>query len=109
MNAQKKIRDFESKENGLWIQSTTQEKFILSWKDFAPAVVVGTGTAACMVMATKIGLTRTAALGAALVVLERNNEQYRDKVREVLGKPKDVKVIDASLNPEETYTIAFNP
>lgn len=94
MKAAKDIQDFEAKENGLWIQSTTQEKVLITWKSFAPAVVVGTGTAACMVMATKIGLSRSAALGAALVVVERNNEQYRAKVKEILGQNKDTKVVD---------------
>jgi hypothetical protein len=32
-------------------------------------------------------------------------QEMRDTVKTL----KDVKVIDAGLNPEETYTIAFNP
>ena len=74
---------------------TGQEKFLLTYKFYAPAAVTTIATAGCMVMATKIGLNRTAALGAALVVAERGNEQYRDKVKEILGDTKDQKVNDA--------------
>lgn len=74
---------------------TKQEKFLLTYKFYAPAAVAVVGTGTCMVLATKIGLNRTAALGAALVVVERNNEQYRDKVKELLGDNKHLKVSDA--------------
>lgn len=71
------------------------EKFLLTYKFYAPAAALMVGTGACMVMATKIGLNRTAALGAALVVTERANDQYRDKVKEILGENKATKIQDA--------------
>lgn len=74
---------------------TNQEKFLLTYKFYAPAGIAFVGTGVCMIMATKIGLNRTAALGAALVVAERGNEQYRDKVKEILGETKHTKVEDA--------------
>jgi hypothetical protein len=79
---------------------TNQEKFLLTYKFYAPAAVAVVGTGACMVMATKIGLNRTAALGAALVVAERGSDQYRDKVKEILGENKDIKVVDAIANDQ---------
>lgn len=77
------------------IQITNQEKFLLTYKFYAPAAVTFVSTSVCMVMATKIGLNRTAALGAALVVAERNGDAYRDKVKEILGENKHTKVVDA--------------
>ena len=73
---------------------TNQAKFLLTYKFYIPAATAVLGTGACMIMATKIGLNRTAALGAALVVAERGNEQYRDKVKELLGENKHIKVSD---------------
>lgn len=74
---------------------STQEKFLLTYKFYAPAAATLLGTSACMVMATKIGLDRTAAMAGALVVTERTYDQYKDKVRETLGEAKHTKVVDA--------------
>lgn len=74
---------------------SNQEKFVLTYKFYAPAAVSLVGTSACMVMATKIGLDRTAAVAGAFVIAERANDQYRDKVKELLGQNKHVKVEDA--------------
>lgn len=74
---------------------STQEKFLATYKFYIPAAATTIGTGTCMVLATKIGLNRTAALGAALVVAERGSEQYRDKVKELLGDSKATKVNDA--------------
>lgn len=74
---------------------TTQDKFLLTYKFYAPAALTLVGTSACMVMATKIGLDRAAAVAGAFVVAERANDQYRDKVKELLGENKHTKVEDA--------------
>lgn len=74
---------------------SNQDKFILTYKFYAPAVVTLAGTSACMIMATKIGLDRTAAMAGALVVSERTYDQYKDKVKETLGENKHTKIVDA--------------
>lgn len=71
------------------------EKVNMTWRGYVPAAFAVVGTCTCMVMATKIGLNRTAALAGALVIAERNNDQYKDKVKEVLGQNKHTKVADA--------------
>lgn len=76
-------------------EMTTGEKFIHTYKFYAPAAVTLAGTATCMVLATKIGLDRTAALAGALVITERANDQYKGKVKELLGVNKETKVNDA--------------
>lgn len=74
---------------------TKVEKFTATYKFYAPAAVSLTGTCVSMVMATKIGLDRTAALAGTLIVAERANDQYKDKVKELLGENKHTKVQDA--------------
>lgn len=73
----------------------TQEKFLLTYKLYVPAAATLAGTSACMIMATKIGLDRTAAMAGALVISERTYDQYRDKVKETLGENKHTKIDDA--------------
>ena len=87
------IRENEPNDEMIAVLSN-QEKFLLTYKFYIPAATAVVGTSACMIMATKIGLNRTAALGAALVIAERGNEQYKDKVKELLGENKHIKVTD---------------
>lgn len=74
---------------------STAEIVSLTWKNYIPAAAALGGTTACMVLATKIGLDRTAAATAALVVTERTYDQYKDKIKETLGENKHVKIVDA--------------
>lgn len=71
------------------------EKFVLTYKYYIPAAVAVVGSSTCMVMATKIGLNRTAAMAGAFVIAERGSEQYKEKVKELLGEKQHVKVTDA--------------
>jgi hypothetical protein len=85
----------ETDEINLDSSLTNAEKFLLTYKFYAPAAVAVVGTSTCMIMATKIGLNRTAAVAGLLAVAERTHEQYSDKVKEILGDTKHVKVVDA--------------
>lgn len=79
------------------VDLTNTEKFIATYKFYAPAAVSLVGTVTCMVLATKIGIERTAAVAGAFVIAERANDQYRDKVKELLGENKHNKVVDATV------------
>lgn len=85
--------DFDGEVRGR--ELNTQEKFLLTYKFYIPAVATLAGTSACMILATKIGLDRTAAMAGALVVSERTYDQYKDKVKETLGENKHTKIVDA--------------
>lgn len=95
----------ESKELRLL---TAQEKFITTYKFYAPAAAALVGTTACMVMATKIGLDRTAAVAGAFVIAERANDQYRDKVKELLGENKHTKVVNATAEEDAKTLVVPN-
>lgn len=76
-------------------ERTRKETFLLVWKEYAPAAVVGVGTATAIVMSTRIGLRRTAAMTAAFTISEKTFGEYRAKVVEQLGKNKATKIDDA--------------
>lgn len=74
---------------------SNQDKFLLTWKFYAPVVGTVLGSSVAMVMATRISANRTAALAGALVIAERSSDQYRDRVKEVLGQKKHIQVVDS--------------
>ena len=79
-----------------FVPVTNQEKLLLTWKFYAPSVIAVVGTSTCMILATKISLNRTAALAGALVIVGRDNETYKDKVKQLLGDKKHIQVVDAT-------------
>jgi hypothetical protein len=96
------MRREDDRENGFIpppddvdVRLTNAEKFVLTYKFYIPAAATLVGTSGCMIMATKIGLDRTAAMAAAAVVAERTHDQYKDKVKELLGENKHTKVVDS--------------
>jgi hypothetical protein len=73
---------------------TGKEKFELGWRRVAPVILIGGVTAACVIGGTAIGNRRNAALMSAIAVGETAFREYRDKVEQVVGKPKATKVVD---------------
>jgi hypothetical protein len=71
---------------------TSKERFELVWKEFIPAVAVGTATIAAIIMANQIGSRRTAAITAAFKLSEQISEEYKDKVVKTLGIQKEEKM-----------------
>lgn len=72
----------------------TREKIELVWKMYIPALGVGAGTIACIVLANRIGTRRAAAMAAAYTITEKAFTEYREKVVEHMGKQKEQKVRD---------------
>lgn len=69
-------------------------RFQAKWKKFVPPTIVGVGTIACIVGATKIGYRRTAALAAAYSLSERAFSEYKEKVVEKFGERKEQSIRD---------------
>lgn len=59
------------------------------WKEFIPAVAVGTLTVTCIIMANRVGDRRTAALAAAYGITEKAFDEYKAKVIEKVGQKKE--------------------
>lgn len=69
-----------------------KEKFQLVWKEFIPAVAVGTVTIAAIIGANQIGARRAAAFAAAFKLSEQLSDDYKKKVLETLGVQKEEKL-----------------
>lgn len=69
-------------------ERTTQEKALLVWKLYIPAVGVGALTIVSIVASNRIQVRRMAALAAGYAVLSGDFDEYRDKARELLGEKK---------------------
>jgi len=64
------------------------------WKLYIPAVISGTGTIACIIMANRIGTRRAAAMASAYAISERAFTEYKEKVVEQLGEKREQKIRD---------------
>lgn len=73
---------------------TLKEKTNLVWRSYIPAAVVGAGTITAIIMSTRIGMRRTAAMTAALTISEKMASEYKAKVVETIGKNKATKIED---------------
>jgi hypothetical protein len=60
--------------------------------NFTPAVIVGGGTIASIIMAHRVSAAKAAALAAAYGLAERNLSEYREKVAEKLTGPKNAAI-----------------
>ena len=66
-----------------------------TWKCYIPAFVTGSFSVACIVMANKASVRRSAALATTYSLSETALKDYRAKVIETMGDEKDVEVREA--------------
>ena len=74
------------------------------WKKYIPPVITGAVTIGCVVMGTRIGMRRTAAMAAAYSISERAFSEYREKVAEKLGEKKETAIRDEIAQDKITAT-----
>lgn len=65
------------------------------WRKYVPATGAVVVTVGAVVGANRISASRAAALAAAYALTKDNHEEYKEKVRELLGKKKEEKVVEA--------------
>lgn len=73
---------------------TNKAKAKMVWKLYIPSLASAAVTSSAIICASRIGTKRTAAMAAAFAVTERAYDEYTEKVKEHLGKPKEKKVRD---------------
>jgi hypothetical protein len=76
------------------------EKAKVYAKAYAPTMVIGTATLACIFGSTHINNKRLAALGAAYVLSETSFKEYKDKVKDIIGEAKEQEVEDEIVKDE---------
>lgn len=74
-------------ETKWWLDN--KDKFLLVWPQYIPAVTTGALTITAIIAANRIGTRRAVALAGAYSLLERANEEYREKIIEKLGPNKE--------------------
>jgi len=93
--AAKIISDEEfSVSRGVSFRLGTRDKVEKVWKLYIPPAGSAVVTIACIILANRIGSRRAAALAAAYAISERGFAEYKQKVVEKLGAPKEQKVRD---------------
>ncbi|MFL5659833.1 MAG: DUF6353 family protein [Ktedonobacteraceae bacterium] len=80
-------------ENATMGLSKTQ-KVLLVWPHFVPPVLTGSVTIASIIMAHKMSAQKAAALIAAYGFVQKDFEEYKEKVSEKLTGPKQTQVDD---------------
>lgn len=81
---------YERKEEKLPILDTVQ----LTWKYYAPAVIMGGATIACIVASTAQSSARNAALASAYGLASASLKEYKDAVVETVGEQKAQEIHD---------------
>jgi hypothetical protein len=66
----------------------------LVWREYVPAAVVGTIAVAAIISSNHISTRRAAALASAYSISETFSREYREKVREKIGKSKELAIRD---------------
>lgn len=87
----------EEQERYIEAQSslTKKEMIKLVWPLYIPAVISGAATITCIIMATRIGSRRTAAIASAYSISEKAFMEYKDKVVEQIGPKKEQAIRDS--------------
>ena len=80
-------------------ERTFFEKAKLTWRVWAPPVLMCGATISCIVGANTISTRRNIALAAAYSMSEEARKEFRDKVTETIGKKK-VEKIDHEINQD---------
>lgn len=75
-------------------QILKKDIFLLTWKEYVPAAIMGTVTIVCIIGANSINLRRNAALVGLYSLTETTLKEYKHKIVEVLGEKKAQKVTD---------------
>ena len=79
----------------------------LTWKCYAPAIVVGGLTIASMIWSNSISLTRTAALASVYSLSESKLKRYQKNLLDRVG-PKQVRKLDDEIAAEKLHAHPVN-
>lgn len=86
-----------------------RDKFDLIWKLYIPAAGVATLTIGCIVMSTRVGTRRAAAVATAYTILEKGFSEYRDEVVETIGEKQEAEIRTAIAQRTVNTIIPLNP
>jgi hypothetical protein len=90
-------------------QQRTKLRFKLVWKEYVPAVVIGTITLTAIFGANHISTRRAAALASAFTVSQKLADEYKDKVLAKIGKNKEGQIRDEIAQDQADRAVALAP
>lgn len=71
-----------------------KEKAKLTWKYFIPPVIMGATSVGCIIGAQTVNTRRHAAIASLYTLTEQTLKDYRENVKELVGKNKEEKAYD---------------
>ena len=97
-------KDYREVYDDVYEPITKKDKFKIGFKYFIPTVVVGGITVGCIIGSERINFVRQAAMAASYEAMRAAYDDYRDHVREEIGKSK-AEAIDHKIHEEKTKEI----
>ena len=96
VKAHDKIKDIDQdmRDEGCSDGLELKEKVKLTWKLFIPPTLMGATSIACIVGAQTVNSRRHAALASLYTLTEQTLKDYRENVKELVGKNKEEKAYD---------------
>lgn len=85
----KALELMEDKKGELGVTYLTKKEIVeTTWKQYIPAVGIGTISAACIMLGTTKNIKRNTALATVYAISENTLKEYQRKTREIVGEEK---------------------
>lgn len=84
----------EMKDEGCSDELELKDKVKITWKYFVPPAIMGATSVACIIGAQSVNTRRHAALASLYTLSEQTLKDYRENVKELVGKNKEEKAYD---------------
>ena len=97
-------KDYKEAYDEAYEPISNKDRFKLGFKYFIPAAIVGGITVGCIVGSERVNFVRQAAMAASCEAMRVAYDDYRDHVREEIGKSK-ADAIDHKIHEEKTMDI----
>lgn len=81
-------------EDRFHYKPSLMEKVKVSWKYFIPPAIMGCSSVACIIGAQSVNTRRHAALASLYTLSEQTLKDYRENVKEIVGKNKEEKAYE---------------
>lgn len=96
------LRKYNEDEQGIVEEPLTKMGIVKTcWKAYAPAVILGGGTIACILGSNALNKKQIASLTAAYMALGKSYQEYRRQVAERVGGEEEKDILAAAQRKEE--------
>lgn len=75
---------------------TKKQQVAMVWKCYIPPAISVVSTVGCIVAANTISMSRAAAMAAAYTMADKNFNEYKEKVKEIIGEKKEGEIRTAT-------------